>query len=223
MSLGSRLFATQTHRRVMTRFAERIGLVYFGTVDRHDDEQRIIRGLTTSPHYRDTHYMIGTYDGYDVAFVERSGSIKVPKGKPEYQQWVVIAIDLHTQRDLPHIFLGSNTHTQAFYLQFLTKFSYMARLPLAEHDGYDRRFLQYYTPYGRLADEMAVRRLFDPGLTKAIIDHFHELEVELSDNTLYLYAEKQVPSLPLLEHMLRYGVWLAQTIDSRIADDYAEK
>lgn len=217
MSIGGRLLATQTHRRVMMRFAERAGLIYFGAVDRDDDEQRIVRGLTTSPHYRDNHYMIGTYDDYDVAFVERSGVIKVPKSKPEPQQWLIIAVDLHTPHDLPHVFLGSQAHTQAFYLQFLTKFSYMMRLPLTTHEGYSERFLRYYVPYGRLADEAAIRHLFDPGLTTAIIDHFHELEVELSDNTLYLYAEKQVPTLPLLEHMLRYGVWLAQTIDERIA------
>lgn len=216
MNLGSRLLASQTHRRVMTRFAERAGFVYFGAIDRGDDEHRIIRGLTTSPHYRDTHYMIGSYDGYDVSFVERSGTVKVPNAKPEPQQWLIVAVDLKTEHDLPHVFLGSQAHAQAFYIQFMTKFSYMARVPLSVNEGYDERFLGYYTPYGRLTDEQAIRQLFDPGLTKAIIDHFHALEVELSDGTLYLYAEKQAPTQPLLEHMLRYAVWLAQTIDAKV-------
>lgn len=215
LKLGRRVFATQTHRRTFMRFAEKIGLVYFGAVDHNDDEQRIIRGLTTSPYYRDAHYTIGTYDGYDVAFVERSGAVKVPKGKPEPQQWLVMEVDLRTRADLPHVFLGKQSHTQAFYLQFLTKFSYMTRIPLGVAEGYDEKFLYYYTIYGRIVDAPAIAALFDPGLTKAIVDHFQELTVEVSEGCLYLYAENRVPTEPLLEAMLRYGVWLAQVIDAK--------
>lgn len=212
---GRKVFATQKHRRTIMRFAEKVGLVYFGAVDHEDEEQRIIRGLTTSPHYRDTHYTIGTYDGYDVAFVERSGAVKVPNGKSEPQQWLVMEIDLRARIDLPHVFLGKQSHTQAFYLQFLTKFSYMTRIPVGLSEGYTEKFLQHYTIYGRIVDQAEVTTLFDPGLTKAIVDHFHELAVEVSEGCLYLYAENSVPTEPLLEAMLRYGVWLAQTIDAR--------
>lgn len=215
MGLSKKIFATQKHRRTIMRFAEKIGLVYFGSVDRDDDEQRIIRGLTTSPHYRDAHYTIGTYEGYDIAFVERSGAVKVPGGKPERQQWLVIEIDLRTRADIPHVFIGRQSHTQAFYLQFMTKFSYMTRIPIGAAEGYDEKFLGYYALYGRIVDEAAITNLFDPGLTKAIIDHFHELTIEVSDNCLYLYAENRIPTEPLLEAMLRYGVWLAQVIDSK--------
>lgn len=216
---GRNVFATQKHRRTIMRFAEKVGLVYFGSVDHDDDEQRIVRGLTTSPHYRDTHYTIGTYDGYDVAFVERSGTVKVPHGKPERQQWLVMEVDLRTQSDLPHVFLGKQSHTQAFYLQFLTKFSYMTRIPAGVADGYDEKFLRHYTIYGRIVDQVSVMRLFDPVLTKAIVEHFHELAVEVSDGCLYLYAENSIPTEHVLEAMLRYGVWLAQTIDARASSD----
>lgn len=205
------------------RFAEKVGLVYFGTVDHEDDEQRIVRGLTTSPHYRDTHYTIGTYDGYDVAFVERSGAVKVPHGKLERQQWLVMEVDLRTQADLPHVFLGKQSHTQAFYLQFMTKFSYMTRIPIGAPEGYDEKFLRHYTLYGRIVDQLEVTSLFDPALAKAIVDHFHELAVEVSDGCLYLYAENSIPTESVLESMLRYGVWLAQTIDARANDIYPQK
>lgn len=214
--VSRRVFATPTHRRAVMHFAEKVGLVYFGAVNHSEDDHRIVRGLTTSPHYRDDHYTIGTYDGYDLAFVERSGAIKIPKGKPERQQWLVMAIDLHTRRDLPHVFIGKRTHSQAFYLQFLTKFTYMSPLTLTDSEGYDERFLSYYTVYSRMTDADAVRHLFDPALTKAIIAHFHELTVELSDGTLYLYAENKLPTAPLLEVMLRYGIWLAKTIDAKV-------
>lgn len=215
-SAGNRVFATQKHRRAIMGFAEKLGLVYFGTVNSADDEHRIIRGLTTSPHYRDDHYTIGTYDGYDLAFVERSGAMKLPKGKPERQQWLVLAIDLRATRELPHVFIGKRSHSQAFYLQFMTKFSYMSSLALTTHDKYDERFLANYAVYGRIVESDAIRQLFDPTLTKAIIDHFHELTVELSDGTLYLYAENTVPTPLLLETMLRYGIWLAQVIDDKV-------
>ena len=214
---GRRIFATHKHRRTVMRFAEKIGMVYFGSVDHTDDDHRIVRGLTTSPHYRDTHYTIGTYDDYDVAFVERSGSIKMPKGKSEQQQWLVMAVDLKTQTDLPHVFLGKQSHTQAFYLQFLTKFSYMTRIPTGVSEGYDQKFLQFYTLYGRIVDQVAVTELFDPGLCKAIVDHFHELAVEVSDGVVYLYAENSIPTEAVLQSMLCYGVWLAQTIDAKVS------
>lgn len=226
MSLGGvvrhvskRVFATQAHRRAVMHFAEKVGLVYFGSVNHSEDEHRLVRGLTTSPHYRDDHYTIGTYDGYDVAFVERSGAIKLPKGKSERQQWLVLAVDLRSGKDLPHVFIGKRTHSQAFYLQFLTKFTYMSPLALTSDDGYDERFLSYYTVYGRIVDTDAVRHLFDAALTKAIIEHFHELTVELSDDTLYLYAENKLPTTPLLEIMLRYGIWLAQVIDTKVGSE----
>ena len=211
------VFATQKHRRAVMRFAEKVGLVYFGAVDHADDDHRIVRGLTTSPQYRDTHYTIGTYDGYDVTFVERNGTITLPhdKKKSERQQWLVMAVDLRSQADLPHVFLGLQSHAQAFYLQFMTKFSYMSRIPISETEGYDRKFLESYTMYGRIVDEAALTSLFDPALTKAIVDHFHELAVEVSDGVVYLYAENSVPTEAVLESMLRYGVWLAQTIDAR--------
>lgn len=221
--VGRGIFAIPAHRRAVIRFAEKIGMVYFGSVDHADDDHRVVRGLTTSPHYRDTHYTIGTYDGYDVAFVERGGVIKLPGGGKETQQWLVMAVDLHTSRDLPHVFIGKQSHSQAFYLQFLTKFTYMSPLALTTQDGYDEKFLHYYRVYGRVVDAGAVTRLFDPALTKAIIEHFHELTIEVSDGTVYLYAENRVPTEPLLETMLRYGVWLAQVIDTKVTNQPSDQ
>jgi hypothetical protein len=198
------------------QFAEKIGLVYFGYVDQRSDEHRLVRGLTTSPHYRDNHYCVGAFDGYDIALVERSGTLKHPGQVAELQDWLIATIDLRTTADLPHIFIGRRSHSQAFYSQLFTKFTYMMPLPLTEADGYDVQFLLTYVLYAKLTEAAEVSRLFDTTLTKAIADHFHGLTIEVSDGCVYVYAENQRPSGALLDRMVRYGVWLAQTIDAKM-------
>lgn len=41
---------------VLKKFAHKIGLVYFGVVDQHQDDHEVIRGLTVSTTHRDDHY-----------------------------------------------------------------------------------------------------------------------------------------------------------------------
>lgn len=212
----AKVVQSRLHKRVYRQFADKIGLVYFGYVDQRNDEHRLVRGLTVSSKHRDNHYCIGSFDDYDVTLVERTDTLRFP-GKPVRTfNWIIMVFDLQHSVDLPHLFLGLHTHGDSFYAQLFTKFSTLANVPLESLSGYDRAFLHQYTLYADPSQMLSAERLFNQSLTKTITEHFGGLTIEISEGCLYLYAEHQRPSAALLEKMLRYGIWLAKTIDGGV-------
>jgi hypothetical protein len=110
--------SAQATKRLLTDFAERSGMVYFGYVSQRSDDHHIVRGLTVSTKHIDDHYCIGTSDGYDIVFVERSDSLR--SGKRHI--WHILEIDLKTDVDIPHIFIGSGTRGHGFHELIETKY-----------------------------------------------------------------------------------------------------
>lgn len=209
----AKVIQSRLHKRVYMQFADKTGLVYFGYVDQRNDEHSLVRGLTVSAHHRDNHYCIGSFEDYDITLVERNDTIHFP-GKPaRAHNWIIMSFDLHQPVDLPHVFLGLHTHDETFYAQLFTKFSHFSRLPATMLAGYDHAFVQRYAIYANPSQLVSAQRLFHPALAKLVAEHFGGLTVEISEGSLYLYAENHRPSLALLEKMIKYGVWLAKTID----------
>lgn len=208
-----RLIAARAHKKAIMKFADKMGLVYFGSSQRDDEDYRLVRGYTVSPHVLDAHYCIGTYENYDVVFVERSAMHKAHQATAEAQHWLIMAFDLHTNAELPHVFIGRREHSASFYSQLFTKFPHLSPLGLTAIDGYTAEFLDMYTVYSRIVDAADTVRLFDPALTKVIGEQFRGLTIELYDGTLYIYGENATPTAHVLDIMLRYGAWLAESID----------
>lgn len=211
----SKVLQSRVHKRVFMDFAEKIGLVYFGYVDQRTDEHRLVRGLTLSPSHRDNHYCIGTFQKYDVTLVERMDTIRFPNKPPKNHTWIIMEFDLHTRVDLPHVFLGMHSHNETFYAHLFTKFSTLVKAPLGTFGAYDPAFLSRYAIYTEPAKTLEAERIFDQGTAKMIAERFGNLTIEISENCLYLYAEHQRPTGALLERMIKYGVWLAESIDER--------
>jgi hypothetical protein len=209
----AKVIQSRLHKRVMMEFAEKAGLVYFGYVDQHGDEHRLVRGLTVSAHHHDNHYCIGTFHGYDVTLVERTDTITFPGKTPKPHDWIIMEFDLHTKVDLPHVFLGLHSHSDTFYAHLFTKFSKLAKVSLGTFGHYDPAFTNRYTVYTEPAQAIAAEHLFNQSITKTIGEHFGNLTIEITDNNLYFYAEHQRPTLALLEKMLTYGAWLAESLD----------
>ena len=211
----SKVLQSRMHKRVFKEFADKVGLVYFGYVDQRTDEHRLVRGLTLSPHHRDNHYCIGTFQKYDITLVERTDTIKFPGKSPKNHTWVIMEFDLHTRSDLPHIFLGLHGHHEIFYAQLFTKFATLTKVPLGTFGAYDPGFTSRYAIYTEPAKSLEAEQIFDQTTAKIIAERFGSLTIEISANCLYLYAEHQRPTEALLERMLKYGVWLAESIDTR--------
>lgn len=212
--MPAKVLQSRLHAKAYKHFAERLGLVYFGYVDQRSDEHRLVRGLTMSAKHRDNHYCIGHYEGYDMMLVERTDTIRFP-GKPaRAYEWIIMTFDLRTTTDLPHIFLGLHTHSDTFYAHLFTKFGQLSKAPLGTFGAYDAGFVNRYSIYTEPSQTIQAEKLIDPQTAATIGAHFGSLTVEITDGCLYIYAENQRPTVPLLDRMMKYGAWLASVVDT---------
>ncbi len=204
----------RNEKRIIQAFGEEYGLVYFGHVS-SDNEYAIVRGLTLSNRHKDLHYCVGTYGGYDVAFVERSDTLMSPGKKTRNaHQWHIMEFDLHTKHDLPHIFIGLHSHSESFYMQLFTKYPHLRMLALGHMIAYPAEFSEGYRVYGKPAQLIDVETIITPEVAMLISRHFGRVAIEIHDGSLYLYSENLHVSMTLLDAMLKNGIWLAKQLDA---------
>lgn len=211
----AKVVSSRLHQRIFRQFAEKIGLVYFGYVNQHSDEHQPVRGMTMSVRHRDNHYCIGSFQGYEVALLERTDTLKFP-GKPaKTQTWSVMMFNLRVTVDLPHVFVGPHSYGEMFYTHLFTKFASLHKVQLGMFGPHDPAFTHRYAIYALPDKTIEVEQLFDPSITKAVADHFDGLAIEVTEHDhLYIYSQ-QPPTQERLETMIKYGSWLAQTIENR--------
>ncbi len=210
LSLPKQLLpSAKASKRLITDFAEAAGMVYFGYVSQRSDDHHIVRGFTVSTKHIDDHYCIGTYEGYDVIFVERTDSLRSGK----QHTWHIVEIDLKTKIDLPHLFIGSATQTPGFHELIKTKYHKMHATTLGATAEYPKDFLSSFGVYTSPAYGIAIEHLLPPQAASMIATHFKGLAFEVNDQSLYVYSEKPYITKDLLQAMLSNGHWLANTID----------
>lgn len=95
--------ALRERGRVIRNFAKQLGFVHFGVVDQHEDEHNPIRGFTSSITHSDSHYAVGTYEGYDIRLVDRFDILKIPGHENHHQLWTIFEVKLNA-KGIPHIF-----------------------------------------------------------------------------------------------------------------------
>lgn len=199
-------------RQMVEDFADRSGMVYFGFVSQMSDEHRMVRGLTVSTKHQDHHYCVGTYHDYDVVFVERTDTL-LTSGHEHV--WHILEFDLHTNRDLPHLFIGSTQHGKGFHSLLSAKYSSMIPLPLGHVSRYPKNFTDHFSVYSVPAEAMGAERIVDPETAEKIGSHFKGLVAEVIDGSLYIYSEKSHLTPSLLDTMMANGLWLARHIDEK--------
>lgn len=212
----ARISSHYSAKKIIQAFAEDMGLVYFGYAGAadEDEDQRIIRGTTVSVNHRDTHYCVGTYMGYDVTFVERTDHLRLsPDGLAKAHTWHIIEIDLHTKRDLPHVFVGRHSHSEGFYKQLFTKYPALREVRLGSLGEYSKQFLSTFRVYSKPTNMIEVEKVLTPLVTEMVSKHFGNLAIEVAHRSLFIYSEQNRISHALLEAMLKNGIWLANQID----------
>lgn len=208
----ARLVKRRRDKTIVVDFAERHGLVYFGHVTQRDEEYRMVRGMTLSVNHFDTHYCVGTYEGYDVAFVERTDTLVSKQGKKSHR-WHIVEFDLLAAKQLPHIFVGMHSHSESFYMQLFTKYPQLRPITLGALNAHKAEFLHKYRVYASPAHTLEVENVLSPLVTEMVSKHFGSLAIEIRGSSLYVYAENHTTSIQLLEAMLKNGRWLADHID----------
>lgn len=203
----------QLTKRTVQKFAEQIGLVYFGYVNQRSDEHRLVRGLTVSNSHVDNHYCIGTFDGYDITMVKRSDTIRHPHKAPKQYSLMIMTFDLHRSVDLPHTFLGLRSYSHDFYSHLFTKFVHFSAVDVRREAGYKDDFLRRYGLYSTPAQVMSAQWLFTPQIANFIAENFPKFSYEISQGCLYVYVDDHQPSQATLERMLKSGLWLSRVLD----------
>ena len=204
---------------IVRRFAEKLGLVYFGTVHQNDDDHRLVRGHTVSHTHRDNHYSVGSVRGYDVALVLRNDVVLTRKTHKEQRcHWLILTVDLHTKSTLPHFYIGHRNRLTVFE----SSFEQLAPLYVGGLLPYSHHFLDEYAVYGRATHTLEIERCVTPQVAEVIVSHFDHASVEVEDNTLYLYVESPHPDEAQLEKLLSNGLWLAEAIDTNLAALYCD-
>lgn len=203
---------TRITRRTIMRFAEKVGLVYFGYVDQRDDEHRLVRGHTVSETHKDDHYCVGTVRGYDCMMVLRNDTISLPGNSHTNQRchWLIVTVDLHTHVEVPHCYIGHHNRDHVFRASF----EQLSPLALGALGSYSHRFLSEYSMYAKATHAVAVEQMITPQMSEVIAEHFEGTSIEIEDDTIFLYIESPRPSEPTLEKMLSNALWLAECIDT---------
>ncbi|MNQ03388.1 hypothetical protein D3C85_160880 [compost metagenome] len=209
----STLRETRRKRSIYQKFSEQNGFVYFGYVDHTDEDHGVIRGLTAAPKRADSHYCVGTQNGYDIAVVERH--ITAGDKASSSHIWTVLDISLRDSVDHPHVFIGTGHHSDRFYAHLFFKFRHLRQVPLGTFEQHDNQFISNYRMFAAPSSFIDTERLFSANLTRVIGSHFTPLAIELANGHLYIYADNQKVTLGLLQTMLQNGLWLAEALDKK--------
>lgn len=201
--------------RLLKKFAKKLGLVYFGSVDQHMDDHDVIRGLTVSTTHKDSHYAVGSYDGYDISIVDRFDTVLAKDGSKQEQTWLIMRIDLETDEPLPHLFLRPLTHDQEAYSRFFTAFHHLLPVNTMLSGVHTAEFHGRYELYATSTRVADIEQYLTPEVSQIIAARLWPHAVELIDKKLYIYTTNQTLNDTILNTALESGLWLARIFDKQ--------
>lgn len=200
----------RARRRTLRKFGHKLNFVFFGTVDQHTDDHRVIRGFSASTTHLDASYMVGNYEDYDVRFVDRSDIIELSNGETETHQWLIMSLE--TKADVPYFFLVPKHHGATHYRRVFNGLRTLETLHLGAHSS---EFSTRYAIFGS-ADQLGeLEDILPPAVTQMIATHLWPAAVEVHEGTIYVYSAERTLSEPDLAAMIKNGAWLGQTLESR--------
>lgn len=199
--------------RVLKKFADEVGLVYFGNVDQHEDDHSAIRGFTASLTHSDSHYSVGTYEGYDVRIVDRFDILTIPGHKNHQQFWTILEVKL-TTRGLPHVFFVPTGREGGEYARLFATQPHLQPLnSMLGTNNHSPEFHGRYQIMARATHSHHVEELFHSPTIVGIGSRFWPHGIEIEDDTLYIYITQAKLTKLVLETTLLSAQWLAEVID----------
>ncbi len=199
---------------LLRKFATTIGLVYFGAMDQHKDDYDAIRGFTASLRHIDKHYAVGTYEGYDLRFVDRFDSYTGTQKKLRHHSITILEVELH-RSDIPHIVFVPTGQNGGEYERLFTTQPHMQPINslIANHSP---EFHGRYQILARSTHTHAVESHFSSPLIVGIGVKFWPQGIELHNGKLYVYITSARLSKTLLESTLQSSLWLAKNLDANV-------
>lgn len=213
---STRLTKDKQTKHVMTQFARRAGLVYFGSMGVETNDSRLVRGATLTTDHKDAHYCFGAHDSYDIVCVQRQAQVTFPGKKSTSHTWLVMEFDLHTAVPLPHILIGRKDQAELIYDNMLATQRDMLLHVFSSPDMHHKDYDKHYATYAPPAHAPMVEFIVSPEFTSAIVGHFKHLMIEIEGDSIYLFVDQSKLSVDFLNKMMHYGLLVARHIDERM-------
>lgn len=199
-------------RRTIKQFIAKYHFVYFGHVDPREDEYELVRGLTASTTHSDNHYTVGTYNGHDIILVERRNTLTFPGRAASNYRWLIMQIDLK-RNGLPHVFIDARHHDVVFYAN-----AFVAQQSMQDVSSYFNNlgptFAQKCRVFASPTQYAQVGAMLQPAIAETVAKQFSHFDYEIFDDKLLVYAKTANVTVPIMDDMLRVGVWLAENFNS---------
>lgn len=205
----TRLRWSRTRSVSIKKVAKRLGLLYFGSVDHKRDDHDVVKGLTTSTTHHDKHFAVGTYDGYDIAIVDRHDHI----ASRTTRRWTIIQVNLREARAYPHLFLLP-LHRAEYFEHAFTGTRHLAPLSLISPALPPQEFSLRYKMLMSIRYSEKVLPLLTSSFYHGIIAHLWPRAVEMKDGKLFVYITEHRLDETVLQTAIQSALWLADQLDT---------
>ena len=210
LGIPAKLTSHRHSKQVFTDFAKKRGLLYFDDFNANQDDSHVVRGITLGISSGDAHHVFGSHDGYDIVCVQRQGERDIN------HEWIVMAFDLHTAVNLPHILIGKKSEAQPLFESLLGIHRDLQIHEFTQPEVHSKKFIKHFISYTPPAHAQLVEHIISPELTNAVVDHIHNIVIEIEGEVVYLTVDKPSLSVEYLDKMMHYGILFAKHIDEKM-------
>lgn len=207
---------TAARRRVIAKFAQKFGLIYFRTIDAAGTQPGIIKGLTNHIDQKDSNMCIGQHDGYDMVFIERTATVEAAGYPPSRHRWHIMEFDLHSHDNLPFLFIGTRQQSRTFYAKLFSIHREVRHVDAGMYLQSPKQFQSNYAVVASPSEHLFVARVLTEEITATMAKHQQPFAIEIQGDSLFVITEASIgTTIQSLTRMLHYGIWLARHIDSK--------
>jgi hypothetical protein len=203
-------------RRTIAKFAQKHGLIYFKSVNSAASQINVVRGMTSSIDQRDNNVCIGTHDGYDMVFIERTATMSFGDMPSTEHRWHIMQFDLHSHSNLPFVFIGTRQQSRTFYAKLFSTYREVRHVDATLYLTSPKPFQTHYTVIASPAEHVFLTQLLSEPITSTMAKHQQPFAIEMYGDSLYVITEASQATMQSLTKMLHYGLWLAKHIDESI-------
>ncbi|MAU33897.1 hypothetical protein CMN23_02065 [Candidatus Saccharibacteria bacterium] len=204
---------TRQRGKVLKSFSRKLGLVYFGAVDQHQDDHDIVRGMTVSTTHTDKHFAVGAYEGRDLAIVDRADTMQLAEGERHYHAWTILQLNLGTAKELPHLFF-SPRHREMHFDHY-----FHAQRQLTDVSSSfqpNTEFVQRYQLY--LSPQLMpdAEGILSDSILSGLSVRFWPHAIEIIDGKLIVYLTEHRLDETVLGAAVQSALWLADALQRDI-------
>ncbi len=208
-----RILSSRQRGTVIQSVAKKLGLVYFGSVG-HDDEHEVIRGITVSVSHRDSHFAIGSFDGYDVSVVDRDDTVASGDALV-HRRWAIIQVALKHAPAVSDVILLPHD-TKHHYAHAFSGLRHIQPVDMLVAEPYSQEFLRRYAVLAASHQALDVNRMVTPALADLAALRLWPHAAELKEAKLLVYITEDRLSETVLRVAIESALWLADSLDQRV-------